>query len=120
MANDQHLFAEGAQSALSSKRTGIEVYCQKPWSRLGASPKCTITATRSGVSAEYQLTWDTSVFIALEPGSEYRIRIRRPSDFISFKATLTFSIAAGEVEKLVYESPVISFMAGKIKPLAET
>src|ERR1035438_7633346 len=96
-----------------------EVFCKKPWSRMGSSPKCTVTETISGDSTEHQLAWEATVFIALDPGTHYRLRVRRPSDFISFKATFEFLIAEGEVKKLVYQSPMISFMAGTILPEGE-
>lgn len=104
-----------AKLLAASDRTGIEVYCCKPWSGLGVSPRCTITDTDCGVSTEHQLAWEMPVFIALKPGSGYHIRIRRPSDFLSFKASFEFSLAAGEVKRLVYESPLVSFGAGTIK-----
>ena len=115
LSDEEFAQAKAALLAGASERTGIEVYCKKPWSRLGAAPKCTITDTNSGVTTEHQLTWETPVFIALKAGPRYQIRIRRPSDFISFKATFEFLIAAGEVKRLDYESPLISFMAGTIR-----
>jgi hypothetical protein len=110
--------ASREQSEPSAGRTGVEIYCEKPWSGLGASPKCTIRSTRSGGWTEHQLEWDATVFIPLEPG-QYQMRIRRPSDFISFKATLPFAVDAGRVKKFVYESPAISIMAGTIRPAEE-
>src|ERR1035438_5761454 len=43
-----------------------EVFCKKPWSRMGSSPKCTVTETISGDSTEHQLAWEATVFIALD------------------------------------------------------
>ena len=71
----------------------------------------------SGDVAEYQLRWEDTVFIPLEPRLKYRLRIRRPSDVLSFKAYYWFSINKGEVIRLKYQSPMLSFMAGTIHSL---
>jgi hypothetical protein len=55
------------------------------------------------------------VFIPLDPNSDYNLAIKRPSDFLSYKAVTNFSLALGEVKRYRYESPAISFMSGEIK-----
>jgi hypothetical protein len=73
----------------------------------------------SGQVSDHQLKWDTSIFVSLAPGVRYRLRIRRPSDFMSFKAYIELALSEGEVNHLYYQSPPISFMAGTIKPTNE-
>ena len=101
--------------AKQAQRTGIEIYCEKPWSGLGAAPECYITLPHSGFSQTNKLKWETRVFIALDPNNDYNLAIKRPSDFLSYKAVTNFSLAPGEVKRYRYESPAISFMSGEIK-----
>jgi len=114
MTTDDNEIVEGLPPIRPRQPTGIEVFCKMPWSKMGVAPICTITDTASLVSTEHQLAWEKPVFIRLEPGIHYRIRIRRPTDFISFKARLEFFLPEGEVKRLLYKSPPISFMAGTI------
>jgi hypothetical protein len=113
-AIDSQNVTKGAK-VKQAKRTGIEIYCEKPWSGLGGDPKCYITLPDSGFSLEKTLKWETHVFIALEPNKAYSLAIKRPSDLLSYKATINFSLAPGEVKRYRYESPAISFMSGEIK-----
>jgi hypothetical protein len=106
--------AKGAK-AKPAERTGIEIYCEKPWSGLGADPECYITLPDSGFSLKKTLKWETHVFIALEPNQGYSLAIKRPSDLLSYKATINVSLVPGEVRRYRYESPAISFMSGDIK-----
>jgi len=103
----------------SFDRTGIEVYCKKPWSRLGASPRCTITLKKTGFLTKRKLMWEAFVFIPLEPDPDYTLAIKRPSDVVSFKAETSFKLRYGEVKRYLYESPAISFMAGEIRPFSK-
>lgn len=104
-------------AAILEDRTGIEIYCKKPWSRLGPSPNCAITRLEPLQETKRKLMWEAFVFIPLEPNANYRLTISRPADPISFKATIDLSIAPGGVGRYLYESPPISFMAGTIKPM---
>ena len=101
--------------AKAIQRTGIQVYCEKPWSGMGADPECYITLA-TGYSQRNQLKWEMDVFIPLEPHEGYSLAIKRPSDLLSYKASINFSLEPGEVKKFRYESPPISFMSGEIEP----
>ena len=102
----------------SFERTGIEIYCKKPWSKLGMSPHGTILLKSSGFSLKRRLMWEAFVFVPLEPDQDYDLIIKRPSDFVSLTARVDFRLRRGEVKRYVYESPPISFMAGEIRPFS--
>lgn len=112
--------AAAYEATVVKRRTGVEVYCQKPWSRLGQSPNCAILSLESGLEMKRKLMWEAFVFVPLEPNQNYRLTISRPWDPFSFKAKIVLSVAPGTVKRYVYESPPISFMAGEIKPTTGT
>jgi hypothetical protein len=82
---------------------------------MGKAPKCTIINKSSNESNDYQLKWDEKILIPLDKQDTYFIIIKRPSDFISFKAKSSFLISADEVVNLTYKPPILSFMAGTIE-----
>ena len=103
-------------ASVRKRRTGVEIYCQKPWSKLGQSPNCAILSLESGLQMRRKLMWEAFVFIPLEPEQRYQLTISRPWDPVSFKAKVALSVPPGAVKRYVYESPPISLMAGEIKP----